>query len=379
MLPTTRLEYDLPQELIATEPAAPRDAARLLVVSRSDASRMEFGFVRDLPALLSPDDLLMVNASRVVPARLVGVRRATGAKVEGLWLAAPTSGQWVTLLRANGRLRTGDLIDLRPAHAHGGAWTLRLAERVGRGWLASVERQSGLPGATVSASFDAVLEDVGLTPIPPYIRAARQRSGVTVREAVDRTGYQTVYAHSEEIDSLLASVAAPTAGLHFTPDLLAQLTRLGVARAEVTLGVGSGTFQPIETAHVEEHPMHEEWMFVGEDAQRIIAAKRAAGGRVVAVGTTAARALESLPKIENGGGVKQLGALEATRILIAPGHTWRNVDALLTNFHLPRSTLLAMVASLFPQGVDRLLDIYHEAIKSKMRFYSYGDAMLILP
>lgn len=407
-LKTSDLDYELPQGRVALIPAEPRDSARLMVVSRSDASRLEHRTVRDLPSLLEPRDLMVFNTTRVVPARLVGVRSDTGGRVEGLYLAqsaahqagreearggarsAADAGsgereQWIVLLRAK-RLREGVTVDLESVGAAlattgGPAGVVRLRliakhEETAGAWVVEVESPGQAGGS---------LEKVGLTPLPPYILKARRDSGVNVGDALDRDRYQTVYAAHG------SSVAAPTAGLHFTPGLLAALAARGVARADVRLDVGTGTFKPIESERVEDHPMHAEWCSVSAATVRAIrAAKSSAGqekGRVIAVGTTSARTLEAFASPILGDGHEADGADREeqwpaegeTRILIAPGYGWRCVDGLLTNFHLPRSTLLAMVGALFPEGVERVKELYRVAIEREYRFYSYGDAMLVLP
>jgi S-adenosylmethionine:tRNA ribosyltransferase-isomerase len=221
----------------------------------------------------------------------------------------------------------------------------------------------------------AVLGRAGLTPIPPYIRAARKAAGVEVGEETDRERYQTVYAASEL--SKAASVAAPTAGLHFAEGLLARLAAAGVGRADVTLHVGTGTFKPVEAEQVEDHPMHAESCSMGAGAVAAVRDARESGGRVVAVGTTSARTLETYAGAVAGGG--EVPPAMTTRLLVTPGYEWKWVDGMLTNFHLPRSTLMAMVAALLPGGVARLKEVYGAAVKEGYRFYSYGDAMLVLP
>ncbi|MBL8990561.1 MAG: S-adenosylmethionine:tRNA ribosyltransferase-isomerase, partial [Phycisphaerae bacterium] len=325
-----------------------------------------------------------------------GRRADTGGRVEGLWLAdAPGQGagtmggdaaslRWRVMLRGK-RLRPGVAVTLD--QGLGGVEStvrLRLLERdtleIGGGvWLAEVD------GARPGETTVALLERLGVTPLPPYIRAARRHAGEAESaegERTDRAEYQTVYAHAEPTgQGSSGSVAAPTAGLHFTPELLARLADLGVGRAEVTLHVGTGTFKPVETEFVEQHPMHAEWCELPAGTCRAIGACRAAGGRVVAVGTTSARTLESFTPEQVAACARQ-GApgrplATWTRLLITPGFAWRNVDALMTNFHLPGSTLLAMVAS-FAGGVERVKSIYAEAMACGYRFYSYGDAMLVV-
>ncbi|MGP1308901.1 MAG: tRNA preQ1(34) S-adenosylmethionine ribosyltransferase-isomerase QueA [Phycisphaerales bacterium] len=367
MLRTDALEYDLPDDLVATRPCEPRDAARLLVVSRDRPERHETGRVRDLPRFLREGDLLVFNDSRVLPARLAGVRRNSGGRISGLFLREREDGRWEVMLKSNGRLRSGDAIDLVDAHDAPTGRSLTLVDRAEEGWVVDPADEHG---ARVTAT--ECLARVGATPLPPYILGARQRRSERVDDEADRAWYQTVYAQSAE---RAASVAAPTAGLHFTPALLDTLASKGVSSARVTLHVGAGTFKPVETETVETHPIHAEWAEVPADTLRAAARTRAAGGRVVCIGTTSARALESAP-VDTPDGQGWLGE---TRLLITPGYRWRRLDGLMTNFHLPRSTLLAMVAALFPQGVSDLLPLYRHAVRERFRFYSYGDAMLILP
>lgn len=388
MLRTSDLHYDLPERCIATHPAHPRDAAKLMVVERSAAAPPRHMLVRDLPSVLRAGDLLVVNVTRVIPARVLGFRADTGGRVEGLWLAdAPCEAGgapcWRVMLRGK-RLKPGVEVALdQGLEGVDSRVRLRLLERDtaepgGGVWLAEVD------GARAGETSVALLERIGVTPLPPYIRAARRDAGEAENgqiERADRAEYQTVYARAESTgQGPGGSVAAPTAGLHFTPELLARLADLGVGRAEVTLHVGTGTFKPVETEFVEQHPMHAEWCEIPPQTCRAIGACRAAGGRVVAVGTTSARTLESFSPEQiavcasAGPGGQPLAAW--TRLLITPGFTWRTVDALMTNFHLPGSTLLAMVAS-FAGGVERVKSLYAEAMERGYRFYSYGDAMVV--
>lgn len=450
MLRVSDLDYELPPDRIATEPAPQRDGSRLLVVSRSDPNRLEHALVRDLTRYLGHDgspsnasDLLVVNTSRVIPARLTGYRADTRGSVEGLYLgpadaeasvgvaalsrgagssagsgASSSAMRWRVMLRA-GRLREGvEVVLLGPRGEETGV-RLRLVARSERegdtgAWIVEAL------GLRVDEHAIAALERVGTTPLPPYIRSARKRGSsehsnatppgeraaeppAEPDDARDRERYQTVYAQAPQRSSTsparetsaapagVGSVAAPTAGLHFTPALLDALARRGVERADVTLHVGTGTFKPVECEHVEDHPMHSEWCGVPASTCASIARARASGRRVVAVGTTSARTLESFaPEALARGAESANGAsgCEAwTRLLITPGHRWRNLDGLMTNFHLPRSTLMAMVAALLDErsgaargdGVARLQAIYRAAIDAGYRFYSFGDAMLVLP
>jgi len=354
---TDSLDYDLPAELIADRPAERRDDARLLVVSRSEPGRREHRRARELPDLLTAGDALILNDARVLRARVEGARADTGGRVEGLFLGADADDGsfWRLMLRASNRLRPGLRIDLGPDAS------IELIERDEQGvWTA----RARTPHATAAEALEAI----GRTPLPPYILQARKQRGVPVEDPADVERYQTVYA-----DGRAGSVAAPTAGLHFTPELLERARARGVSTHRLTLDVGAGTFKPVETEALEDHPMHAETIHVPGSTLRAVEAAREAGARAVVVGTTSARALESVPTGHEGDWIG------STDLLIAPGHEWKRVDALLTNFHLPRSTLLAMVGALFPGGVPELLSIYGEAIAGGYRFYSYGDAMLILP
>jgi S-adenosylmethionine:tRNA ribosyltransferase-isomerase len=380
VLRTSDLEYDLPPDRIATVAASPRDSARLLVTERA-GTRLEDLHVRDLPDVLRAGDLLVFNATRVLPARLIGRREGTGGKIEGLFLASVPGGGWVCLLKA-GSLRSGIEVRLDGPDGSPSNILLVLRERSteeGGAWIVDVRGGSG--------SVVADLQAVGRTPLPPYIIKARQGGGIAVDDREDRGRYQTVFAgHAERNDGasmageqggVVGSVAAPTAGLHFTPELLARLKDRGVERAEVVLHVGTGTFRPVEAEFVEEHTMHEEWCSVPGATCEAIRRARAEQRRVIAVGTTSARAIESYGQREAAG--EALPASLATRILITPGYRWRWCTGMMTNFHLPRSTLLAMVGSMYEGGVGRAIEVYQHALARGYRFYSYGDSMLILP
>jgi len=383
-LRTELLDFDMPRELIAVEPALPRVAAKLLVCSRSDPSRLEHRRITELPTILESGDRLVFNSTRVLPARLLGVNKETGGKAEGLFLRedAPVGGKlrWRVLLKAR-RAKAGRRIAL---FDRAGAQTrieMELLEPMPDepgGWCVEVFDWAG-------ELFDThgILERCGLTPLPPYIRGARKDRGIEHTEAEDRAWYQTEMARDavgegERGSHVDGSVAAPTAGLHFTPKLLKRLDEGGILRSEVTLHVGAGTFKTIEADEVEAHPMHAELCSLEPSGAEALAHAADAGrpGRVIPVGSTSARTLESFAASESHTG------WTSTRLLITPGYEWRVADGLLTNFHLPRSTLLAMVASLLgpdQSGVERLRALYAEAVEHKYRFYSYGDAMLILP
>jgi S-adenosylmethionine:tRNA ribosyltransferase-isomerase len=376
VLRTSDLEYDLPPGHIATVAASPRDAARLLVTERA-GSRLEDLHVRDLPDVLQAGDLLVFNATRVLPARLLGKREGTGGKIESLFLSSEPGGGWVCLLKA-GSLRSGIEVRLDGQDGTPSSIVLVLRERSteeGGAWIVDVRGGSG--------SVVADLEAVGRTPLPPYIVKARQGGGIAINDREDRGRYQTVFAGNAGADDagsqggVVGSVAAPTAGLHFTPELLERLKERGVERAEVVLHVGTGTFRPVEAEFVEEHAMHEEWCSVPLATREAITRARAEGRRVIAVGTTSARALESYGQREEAG--IALPESLVTRILITPGYKWRWCTGMMTNFHLPRSTLLAMVGSMYEGGVGRAMEVYRHALERGYRFYSYGDSMLILP
>ncbi|HEV7732229.1 MAG TPA: tRNA preQ1(34) S-adenosylmethionine ribosyltransferase-isomerase QueA [Candidatus Binatia bacterium] len=333
------LDYALPPELIAQEPAPERTAARLLVVSR-DGDGLAHRAVADLPALLRPGDLLVLNDARVIPARL-RARRPTGGRLEVLLVEEGPTGEWEALVR--GAPRVDELVHFAEGQ---GRWTANLGD--GR-WRLRLD--VGLP------VFDW-LARVGEVPLPPYIHRPDGPS------STDRERYQTTFAR------VPGAVAAPTAGLHFTPALLDTLAAAGVERANLTLHVGPGTFLPIRNGDLAGYGMAAERFDIPDDTVARIAATRAAGGRIVAVGTTTVRALESAAAT----GSLQAGA-GAASLFVRPGHRFAVVDALLTNFHLPRTPLLALVAAL--TGWERLRAAYDVAVHERYRFYSYGDAMLI--
>jgi len=372
---TDDLDFELPDRLIATHPASPRDSSRLLVVSRSDPDRIEDREFTDLPGLLAPGDLLVFNRSRVLRARLRGRMAHTGGAVEMLFVrqAPRDPRRWTVLVNAK-RPRPGREIELLDTRDRPSGDRLTLIERDehegGGAWAARVEPPDG--GDPVR-----VLERSGRVPLPPYIRAQRRERGEPIESERDAEDYQTRYAGADDA----GSVAAPTAGLHFTQRVLDAIDRRGVERARVTLHVGPGTFRPIETERVEEHAMHAERCSLGAARSRFGSGKPGSG-RVIGVGSTSVRTLEAYALEHGRSG--ELPAWIETDILIAPGHRWRWVDGMLTNFHLPRSTLIAMVAAALETpgvggGAERVRRVYAHAIREGYRFYSYGDAMLILP
>jgi S-adenosylmethionine:tRNA ribosyltransferase-isomerase len=337
-------DYALPEALIAQAPCEPRDASRLLHLPPGGAPPAHRRFA-ELPALLREGDLLVFNDTRVIPARLVGQKVETGGRVEML-LVDPIGGdlprRWRAIGQASKPIRPGARLAFGPLQA-----TVEAVEGEGFYVLALDRDGEALTEALAAA---------GRMPLPPYIR----REPV----AADAERYQTVFARRP------GSAAAPTAGLHFTPEVLAALDARGVARAALTLHVGPGTFLPIRGESVDAHRMHEERYEVPEETAAAVAACRARGGRVVAVGTTALRTLESAHRE----GVLQPGR-GRTSLFVRPGHTFQVVEALVTNFHLPRSTLLMLVCAL--GGTDRVLGAYREAVAARYRFFSYGDAMLV--
>jgi S-adenosylmethionine:tRNA ribosyltransferase-isomerase len=340
-------DYELPRELIAQHALADRSAARMLVVTRG-ATSITHSHIRDLPDYLRPGDCLVLNDTRVLPARLLGYRAATGGRWAGLFLTADATGRWELMCKTRGKLRAGETIMLEDRQA-ADAFPLTLLVELGDGvWAAQ-------PGTSGSAA--ELLEQVGRVPLPPYIRGGEMEDGDVER-------YQTVFARRP------GAIAAPTAGLHFTNGLLGQLVDVGVAICRVTLHVGVGTFRPITACRIEDHVMHSEWGEIGDATVQRIDQCRAAGGRVVAVGTTSVRVLETAAR--DG----QLRTWQGpTDLFIRPPYRFRCVDALLTNFHLPKSTLLILVRTL---GGDLLMrQAYTSAIQDRYRFFSYGDAMLI--
>ncbi len=347
-------DFELPKEQIAQSPLAERDGSRLLVVSRS-SGRIEHRVFRELPELLSPGDLVVVNDSRVIPARLLGKKAGTGGRVE-LLLLHPASGrptsvamgdrpgaeEWICLGQASKRLKPGAEIELVGMRAI-------LLEALGGG-------QYRVRFQSAAATLAEALDVAGTMPLPPYIDRPPTRE--------DESRYQTVYA------SAPGSVAAPTAGLHFTPSVLEALTSRGIERVAVTLDVGPGTFVPVRDGDISRHRMHSERYEVPRPTADAIARAKAERRRVVAVGTTVVRTLESAfdgERVRPGRG--------ETSLFIKPGDQFRVIDVLLTNFHLPRSTLLMLVCAFL--GTERTLSAYREAVARGYRFFSYGDAMLI--
>jgi len=333
---TSEFDYHLPPELIAQTPIEPRDAARLLQLDRSSGAIGHFHFY-DLPDLLRPGDLLVANESRVIPARLFAHKAETGGAVEMLLLRRIDDVTWQALLRSH-RVHVGTRIEIRPDLVAEVIEMSAAGERVLR----------------FNQPIDARLSELGVMPLPPYIHAALH----------DPERYQTIYSHT------LGSAAAPTAGLHFTPQLLEHLRARDIHMIYVTLHVGLDTFKPVATEDVEQHHIHTEYMELTEEAAAQIRIAKAEGRRIVAVGTTSVRVLETAGEQ----GVR--ASLGDTRLFIYPGFKYKVVDGLITNFHLPKSSLLMLVAAF--AGKEKIDRAYAEAIAQRYRFYSFGDAMLIL-
>ena len=350
---TEELNYDLPAELIAQTPAEQRSASRLLVIDRAGDCFVDSEFTH-LIDFLRPGDCLVLNDTKVLPARFFA-RRQTGASLEGLFLTeqAGTSGLWEVMLKGARKVRPGERIEITSC---GTDSTGHLAELVEK-------KPGGVCILRIDAdeSAETILNEVGFPPLPPYIR----RDGDVAQAQADRQRYQTVYARRP------GAVAAPTAGLHFTEALLVRLQEMGVGRAAVTLHVGAGTFKPVTAENLDQHEIHREWFCLDQANAEIINTARAAGGRIVAVGTTATRVLETVAR-----GIRVEPGKGDTQLFITPGYTFKAVDAMVTNFHLPKSTLLALVGAF--AGLDRMMAAYHHAIEQRYRFYSYGDAMLIV-
>jgi S-adenosylmethionine:tRNA ribosyltransferase-isomerase len=337
---TSDFYYDLPEELIAQTPLERRDGSRLLVLDKETGAVSHHHFY-DLPSFLRPGDCLILNDSRVLPARLIGHRESGGVS-EVLLLVDRGDNNWECLVRPGKKMRVGTKVTF------------------GNGELVA-EVRDVLPGGnrlvhfTYQGIFLEVLEQLGRMPLPPYIK----------EELQDQERYQTVYS------KVVGSAAAPTAGLHFTPELLQQIEDMGVRIGYVTLHVGLGTFRPVKAEEIEEHDMHSEYCMVSEETARIITETKRAGGRVVCVGTTSCRTVESFANED--------GTMDAhagwTKIFIYPGYRFKCLDALVTNFHLPESTLVMLVSAL--AGREHVLSAYQEAVKERYRFFSFGDAMFI--
>ncbi len=339
-------DYHLPQDLIAQKPAETRDASRLLVVHR-DTGQIEHRHFSDVLDYLNKGDCLVLNNSKVLPARLFGKKAETGAKVEFLLIKRISGDVWETMVRPGKRLKPGDVVEFAPD------FKATITDYGEDGTRLAEFQYEGI--------FMERLEELGKMPLPPYIE--RDSS------SEDAERYQTVYCKEE------GSVAAPTAGLHFTEALLEEAKKRGIYVAYVTLHVGIGTFRPVKCENIEEHRMHFEEYEITKENACLINRVKAAGGRIISVGTTSTRTMESAAYTEDGIWKVQDGS-GSTGIFIYPGYEFKMVDSLITNFHLPKSTLLMLISALYDR--QEILKIYETAVKEKYRFFSYGDAMLIL-
>lgn len=335
-------DFELPEELIAQTPLADRSASRLLTLNKMDGDIQHHMFPEIL-SYLQPGDTLVLNDTRVIPARLFGVKQDTGAKAEVLLLKNLGEDRWEALVKPGKKLKAGAVITF------------------GDELKATIESEGDMGERVLSFSYDGIFHEIldrlGQMPLPPYIK----------EKLDDRERYQTVYSKHE------GSAAAPTAGLHFTNELLEQVRSKGIDIAFVTLHVGLGTFRPMSVERVEDHVMHEEYYILSEETAKLLNATKKRGGRVIAVGTTSARTLETVAGKCGHGPITAMSGW--TGIFIYPGYTFKLVDALLTNFHLPKSTLVMLVSAL--AGREQLLNAYREAVEQKYRFFSFGDAMFI--
>ncbi len=338
---TKNFHYHLPEHLIAQHPADRRDASRLLLLD-GNSGQIGHKHFSDLPDLLSPGDCLVMNNTRVIPARLIGAREDSGTAVEVLLLKRVQERVWETIVRPGRRVRTGHRLTF-------------IAGRLSAQVQDVLENGNRLIRFEYDGLFETILSEAGTLPLPPYIH----------EQLADPQRYQTVYARVD------GSAAAPTAGLHFTPELLDRVRERGVRTVELTLHVGLGTFRPVKADRIDEHQMHAEQFWLPQDAVETIKDTRAKGGRVIAVGTTTVRVLESV--------AARFGDLKAvsgsTDIFIYPGFEFKVIDRLITNFHLPESTLIMLVAAF--AGQEQVMAAYDEAVKNEYRFFSFGDACLI--
>lgn len=347
-------DYELPKELIAQTPAEKRDFSRLMVVDRKTGG-VEHRHFYDILEYLGPGDCLVLNNSKVLPARLFGVKEGTGAKIEFLLTKRIEGDTWETMVRPGKRLKIGDAVSFAGEDGQEGKLFRAVVKDYGDDGTRIVEFQ-------YDGIFLERLEELGQMPLPPYIERENNKE--------DRDRYQTVYCRDE------GSVAAPTAGLHFTEELLAKAEAKGVKIAYVTLHVGIGTFRPVKVENIEEHHMHFEEYFVNEGTAEIINETIKAGGRIVSVGTTSTRTVESAAKFDEATGLWLVQPGHGnTDIFIYPGYEFKIIDALITNFHLPKSTLLMLISALYNR--EDILRVYKIAVEEKYRFFSYGDAMFI--
>lgn len=340
-------DYHLPEELIAQQPPAQRDLSRLLVMQRNNA-KIEHRWFNNLVDYLQPGDTLILNETRVLPARLFGRRKNTGAKIEVLLLKELGNNRWEVLVKPGKKARVGEIINFYTPGEQKLMMEAIIKDKTDQG--------GRILKFIYQGNFLEILNAIGTMPLPPYVK----------EKLIDQTRYQTVYAN------IVGSAAAPTAGLHFTPDLLDKLQQKGIKLAKITLHVGLGTFRPVEVDDIRMHRMHAEFYQISSETADLINHTRRSGGRIVAVGTTSVRALETAA---NNEGIVQASAGD-TDIFIYPGYSFKCVDALITNFHLPRSSLLMLVSALV--GRNSVLAAYQTAVEKRYRFFSFGDAMLII-
>lgn len=346
---TENLNYELPAELIAQKPAEKRDASRLLVLNRSDGAIIDSSFAH-IGDWLRKGDCLVINDTKVLPAKFFA-RRNTGAKIEGLFLEQQQDN-WLVMLKNSAKIKQAETLDLLDRNKNPYCPVLAEARLSAGQWL--LRPQSDL-------SAEDILKNIGFAPLPPYIKRAQPQ----IEHETDSARYQTVYAQYS------GAVAAPTAGLHFTEELLEQIKAKGITIAQVTLHIGEGTFLPVKTKTLQEHKIHSERFSLDSDNAQIINRTISQGGRVIAVGTTSVRTLETVAE-----GRKVNPQSGQTDIFITPGFDFRIVDGIITNFHLPKSTLLALVGAF--AGLDKIMASYRHAVEKRYRFYSYGDCMLII-
>jgi len=352
---TDRLQFYLPPQLIAQKPQRVRSDSRLLVLDRCSGQLADSRF-RHIGRFLRAGDCLVLNDTKVLPARFFA-QRTTGARLQGLFLTENTTDLWEVLLKGAGKLKTGEIIYLKD-RTQKDFLTAQVLEKTADGKCLLKMKTDSAGGQT---SAESILDKIGFAPLPPYIK----RGDNLKQDSIDKKRYQTVYADSS------GAVAAPTAGLHFTKQLIRQLTNKRICFPYITLHVGMGTFKPISTAMLADHEMHQESYSITKENARLINSAKEKGRRIIAVGTTCVRALETA-----SAGCRLKPTSGETNLFIRPGYKFKMVDGLVTNFHLPKSTLLALVAAF--AGLQNILTAYRYAVRQRYRFFSYGDAMLII-
>ena len=347
---TEKLNYYLPPELIAQRPCSVRSSSQLLVLNRCSGDTIDSRF-SSIGGFLSDGDCLVLNDTKVLPARFFA-RKTTGGKLEGLFLAQNSDNNWIVMIKGARRLNPGDILILKDRQKADFCRAELLEKQASGRCLLKLQTE---------ADTESVLETIGFPPLPPYIK----RDDDPDVANIDKLRYQTVYARHT------GAIAAPTAGLHFTESLIEQLKQAGISFAYITLHVGAGTFKPVTAENLDDHQIHQERFSIDKENARIINKAKSQGARIIPVGTTSTRTLETLaagPQIE--------AATGSTNLFIKPGYKFKITDAMITNFHLPKSTLLALVAAF--AGLENILAAYNHAIEQRYRFYSYGDAMLII-